>query len=98
MNPIATDVEDSLSRMQENVAALRKTPGAALTGYFYRSHVTYQQELNNIVFKSWLWAGHVSQVPNIGDYFLYELAEESVIVVRHDDGSIRALINSCRHR
>lgn len=98
MNPIATDVEDSLARLQEQVAALRLRPGDALPGYFFRSHVTYQQELNNIVFKSWLWAGHVSQVPNVGDYFLYELAEESVIVVRHDDGEIRALINSCRHR
>ena len=98
MIPITTDVQDSLSRMQDAVSTQRKMPGEALPGYFYRSHVTYQQELNNLFFKSWLFAGHVSQIPNVGDYFLYEIAEESVIVVRHDDGSIRALINSCRHR
>ena len=98
MNPIATDVEDSLARMLEHVATQRGMPGAALPNYFYRSHVTYQQELNRLFFKSWLYAGHVSQVPNPGDFFLYLIAEESVIVVRGEDGTIRALINSCRHR
>ena len=34
MNPIATDVEDSLARLQEQVAALRLRPGDALPGYF----------------------------------------------------------------
>jgi hypothetical protein len=61
--------------------------------------VTYQRELETIFFKSWLWAGHVEpESRTAGDYFLYTIAEESVIVVRGPDGSIRGLINSCRHR
>ncbi|MEO6263410.1 MAG: aromatic ring-hydroxylating dioxygenase subunit alpha [Luteimonas sp.] len=95
---IATDVEDSLGRMQQNVAAQMQKPGAPLPAYFYRSHVTYQRELENIMFRSWLYAGHISQLPGKGDYFLYDIGEEEIIIVRDDTGTIRALLNTCRHR
>ena len=98
MTTFAIDVEDSRGRLQQAVAAQLQQPDAGLPGYFYRSPVTYRQELANIFFKSWLYAGHVSQIPNSGDYFLYRIAEESVIVVRDGEGAIHALINSCRHR
>ena len=97
MSP-SLDVEDSLARMRDMVAAQMRDPDLAPVNYFYRSPVVYQRELETIFFKSWLWAGHASQIPNPGDWFLYTIAEESVIVVRDADGSIRGLINSCRHR
>ncbi len=92
------DVEDNHGHLQRAIAAQLQQPDAALPRYFYRSAVAYRQELENIFFKSWLYAGHASQVPDAGDFFLYEIAEESVIVVRGEDGTIRALVNSCRHR
>src|SRR5678815_513230 len=92
------DSEDNQARMQQAVAAQMRDRDAALMQYFYRSDVVYQRELETIFFKSWLWAGHVSQIPAPGDFFLYEIAEESVIIARGNDGEIRALINSCRHR
>lgn len=98
MTTFVLDVEDCTERLQRAVAAQLRQPDAGLPGYFYRSPVTYRRELANIFFRSWLYAGHVSQVPNPGDYFLYAIAEESVIVTRAQDGSIHALVNSCRHR
>ena len=98
MTAIATDVEDSKQRLMAQIAAQLPNPDAALAAYFYRSPVTYKTELETIFFKSWLYAGHVSQIANKGDYFLYEIAEESVIIVRDDENTVRALINSCRHR
>ena len=92
------DSEDNQARMQQAIAAQMRDRDAALMQYFYRSDVVYQRELETIFFKSWLWAGHVSQIPEAGDFFLYEIAEESVIIARGNDGEIRALINSCRHR
>ena len=92
------DSEDNQARMQQAVAAQMRDRDAALMQYFYRSDVVYQRELETIFFKSWLWAGRVDQIPEPGDFFLYEIAEESVIVARGNDGEIRALINSCRHR
>ena len=68
--------------MAERVAAQRAKPGFALDAHFYRSPRVYRKELDEILYKSWLYAGHVSQIPNPGDYFLYDLGEDSIIVVR----------------
>lgn len=62
------------------------------------SHEVYALEHERIFFRTWLLAGHVSQLENAGDYFLYELENESVIVLRDQAGAIRAFHNHCRHR
>ena len=98
MKFIATDIEDSPNRLDANVASQKSRPGFAMENYFYRSHVTYARELDRIFYKSWLYAGHVSQVPSEGDYFLYEIGEDSIIVSRSADGEIHASMNICRHR
>ncbi len=41
---------------------------------------------------------HVSSIPKQGDYLLFEIADDSVIVVRNKDDQIRAHHNVCRHR
>jgi Rieske 2Fe-2S family protein len=45
-----------------------------------------------------LYAGHVSQIPNVGDYFTFEFDTESVIVLRTNAGEVKAHMNVCRHR
>lgn len=103
MKFIATDVTDSPAKMAEKVSAQLSKPGFAIDPYFYRSHVTYQTELEQILYKSWLYAGHVSQIPNDGDYFLFELGEDSIIVSRdnnhpNEKDNIQVMHNVCRHR
>jgi phenylpropionate dioxygenase-like ring-hydroxylating dioxygenase large terminal subunit len=58
----------------------------------------YEEEIRRIFLKSWLYVGHQSQIPDKGDYFLFEMAGESVIIVRDGEGRINALLNVCRHR
>ena len=98
MTLISVDVNDSDERLAERVAAQRAKPGFALDGHFYRSRRVYRKELDEILYKSWLYAGHVSQIANPGDYFLYDLGEDSIIIARGQDGAVRALMNICRHR
>src|SRR5262245_34354389 len=43
-------------------------------------------------------AGHASQIPKPGDFFLLELAGESIILIRDAKGAIHAHYNVCRHR
>ena len=56
MKFIATDVLDTQQKMVEKAARQPNwnTPGFAMDPYFYRSHVTYQTELEHIIYKSWL--------------------------------------------
>jgi Rieske 2Fe-2S family protein len=73
-------------------------PGHGLPGAVYRDPELYEAEIRHIFMRSWLCVGHQSQLPRRGDYFLFEIAGESVIVVRDVGGGINALLNVCRHR
>ncbi len=86
--------------MVETIATLlkRHKPGFALEQAFYTSREIFQHDLERVFFRSWLYAGHVSQIPEPGGFLLFEMAGESVIVVRGTDGNINALVNVCRHR
>ncbi|MGL4611132.1 MAG: aromatic ring-hydroxylating oxygenase subunit alpha [Trueperaceae bacterium] len=64
----------------------------------YTSQNYFEKEKEGIWYKSWLYAGHVTQIPNEGDYFVFNLLGESLIVIKSDDGSIQAFSNVCRHR
>ena len=46
----------------------------------------------------WLYACTVAHVKNAGDYFAFELAGNSIIILRGRDNEVRAFWNSCRHR
>ncbi|MBP7952008.1 MAG: aromatic ring-hydroxylating dioxygenase subunit alpha [Sphingorhabdus sp.] len=46
----------------------------------------------------WLYACTAAHVKQPGDYFVFEMANNSIIIVRGRDGEVRAFWNSCRHR
>ena len=70
----------------------------SLDQQFYKDEAIFDLEIEKIYMNSWLLAGHESQIPNTGDYFLFSLLTESVIIIRGKDGVIRAFMNVCRHR
>lgn len=69
-----------------------------MPGESFTSEEIFRQERERIFRARWLYAGHVAQIPQAGDYFLFELDHESVIVLRDGEGQIRAFHNVCRHR
>jgi phenylpropionate dioxygenase-like ring-hydroxylating dioxygenase large terminal subunit len=64
----------------------------------YTDPAFYELELEHVFGKSWLTAGHVSQIPAPGSYLLFEELNQSIIVVRGTDDVIRAFKNACKHR
>ena len=58
----------------------------------------YQQELENIFAKCWLFLCHESQVPNPGDFLTTYMGEDPVLVWRDSKGEVNAFLNQCRHR
>ncbi|MEO1043619.1 MAG: aromatic ring-hydroxylating dioxygenase subunit alpha [Pseudomonadota bacterium] len=75
-----------------------KNGTVALDPYFYKSSLVYQKEIEHILFRSWIYAAHISEIPNKGDYVLFKMGVDSIIVVRDREGEIRAHANTCRHR
>jgi phenylpropionate dioxygenase-like ring-hydroxylating dioxygenase large terminal subunit len=76
----------------------RTKSGHSLEQDFYTSPAIYEVEREEIFARNWIYAGHTSQIQNEGDYFLFEMDRESVIIVRDRDGEVKAHANVCRHR
>jgi phenylpropionate dioxygenase-like ring-hydroxylating dioxygenase large terminal subunit len=58
----------------------------------------YQQELERVFARSWLFLTHESEIPQPGDFFCTYMGEDPVIVARTRTGEIKAFMNSCTHR
>ena len=46
----------------------------------------------------WVHAGRADEIPNPGDFLVREIAGESLILVRNNEGGLSAYYNVCRHR
>ena len=73
-------------------------PGWSLEQRFYTDPEIYQLELDRIVMRNWILAGHVSELAEPGDFKVANIANESAIIIRGQDDVIRAFANVCRHR
>ncbi|MAA88197.1 MAG: (2Fe-2S)-binding protein [Haliea sp.] len=68
---------------------------AGKEGYFSREYM--QREWDKLWTRSWLIAGVESDIPEVGDFFLFNIRDESIIVTRTEEG-IKAFYNVCSHR
>ena len=65
---------------------------------FYKDTSIFDLEKHNIFYNSWIFIGHESQIPNKGDFFVYKLLDEEIIVLRNKENKVKAFFNVCRHR
>ncbi|MFI5132500.1 MAG: aromatic ring-hydroxylating dioxygenase subunit alpha [Chitinophagales bacterium] len=72
--------------------------GFSLEQAFYTDSEVFECEWENIFKKQWLYAGNTAQIPRAGDYFLYHLRNDSIIVIRGNNNEVYAHYNTCRHR
>ena len=64
----------------------------------FTSQAIYEDELERVFARAWLFVGHESQVARPGDFILARMAEESVIFNRDRNGKLHVFLNNCRHR
>ncbi|MBX2825910.1 MAG: aromatic ring-hydroxylating dioxygenase subunit alpha [Gammaproteobacteria bacterium] len=65
---------------------------------FYTSADLYDQEKEAIFYKTWHYAGHISQVSEPGSYFTTRIHEQNLFVARGRDNQLHAFYNVCAHR
>ena len=78
----------------ETFAAGAKT----LAQQYFVSPEVFAEEQDRIFSKQWVLVGHQSAIAQPGNYFISEVANESLIVVRDKRGEIHGFYNVCRHR
>ena len=70
----------------------------SLPRQFYTSETVYKMDIQHYWNHSWIWVGHINQIPNVGDFLLFDYGYESVIIARDKNDSVNAFLNVCRHR
>ena len=65
---------------------------------FYVDDYIFNLDIKNIFSKQWVFVGHTSRIPKHGDFFLFNIGKESIIIIRDKDNKIYAHYNVCRHR
>jgi Rieske 2Fe-2S family protein len=72
--------------------------GFSLAQPFYTHQSVFDFEWKHIWKKYWLFAGTVADIPRPGDYFVYQLHNDSIVIIRGNKGEVFAHHNTCRHR
>ena len=72
--------------------------GDRIDGDRYWTPEFAKREWDRLWTRIWHVAGRESELQEPGDYIVHDFMHESVIVVKQDDGSLRAFYNSCAHR
>lgn len=91
--------------MLQDKLVTRRTPeldpdvrGDEITGDRYFSRDWMSAEWNRVWKRVWHIGGLVTDIPEAGDYVVHNFANESVVMIRQEDASVKAFFNACRHR
>jgi phenylpropionate dioxygenase-like ring-hydroxylating dioxygenase large terminal subunit len=58
----------------------------------------FEDELEQIFYRGWIFVGHDSEIPRTGDFITRSIGTQPVIMVRGKDGDVAVLVNRCMHR
>jgi Rieske 2Fe-2S family protein len=69
-----------------------------LPGRDYWAPEVFELDRERIFFRSWFYLGRAEDVASPGAYLAADVAGESILLVRGEDGRLRGFYNVCRHR
>jgi len=72
--------------------------GGHVSRRIYADPEIYELEQERLFRRAWQFLAHESELKEPGDYLTRQLAGEPIVLIKGDDGQIRAFLNSCRHR
>lgn len=69
-----------------------------LPGHYYYDPEIYAQEMESIFHRTWQYVCHGSRLSEPGQYVVREIGDQSIVVIKDNDNTIRAYHNVCQHR
>lgn len=87
------DLRPKFKETRKKLLSARHLPGEV-----YSSPEIYDMEKQQIFMTYWLSVGRVEEIPNVGDYYTFQVMKESIVVSRPAPDQIVAYMNQCLHR
>lgn len=87
------DWEATRTAPPEGFPTLPDMPAARYTSPEY-----FALEQQHIFRKSWLFAGHLDEIPEPGCYMRWHNSGDPIVIVHGMDGEVHGFYNTCRHR
>ena len=84
--------------MAVDVNSLVDTDSGLISRRIFIEDEIYQEELERIFARCWLFLCHETQIPKPGDFITTYMGEDSVLVMRETSGRVGAFLNVCPHR
>lgn len=84
--------------MRSESGTIAQAVARPLTGERYTSRAFMAAEWENVWTKTWLLTVRADDIPEAGDFRLEQVGPESILIVRQDDGGVKAFYNVCQHR
>lgn len=69
-----------------------------IPAHIYNDKELFALEKERLFGRAWTFVGHESEIPHDGDYVVRRVLDDSFIIARDSDGTVRALFNMCLHR
>ena len=85
--------EDELAKMLAPLDRAYAPPAS-----YYTSRELYEKEVRKIFYKEWLWAGRIDQLKKPGDYSVFTIVDEPILLARDLSNQLHAFSAVCRHR
>jgi fatty-acyl-CoA synthase len=64
----------------------------------YNDEAIFEEELQKIFYRGWVYIAHDSEVPKPGDYVARKIGRQPLIISRGKDGNVHVVLNRCPHR
>lgn len=72
--------------------------GFRVNGRLYTDPSLFEEEMERIFHRGWVFVGHTSEIPLPGDYRTRWIGLQPIMMSRDEDGQVHLLLNRCRHQ
>jgi phenylpropionate dioxygenase-like ring-hydroxylating dioxygenase large terminal subunit len=91
-------MEPDMNELVRDLAIPNDWDRRGLPGWTYHSDALFDLEKQHVFREHWQIACHVSDLPEPGNYITLDIVGERALILRGQDGQVRAFHNICKHR
>ena len=88
----------TITESKFDYADMVKVDEGLIHQWVYAHPDVFEEEMEKIFHRGWVYVGHTSEISEPGDYRLKWIGRNSVILCRDQSNEVHVFMNRCRHR